>query len=44
MMDNTQTEASKLQATGAGMRGEIQQKWGKFSARRSPPSRTRAIW
>ena len=32
MTDNTQTEASKPQATGAGMRGEIQQKWGKFNA------------
>ena len=32
MTDNTQTEASKLQAAGAGMRGEIQQKWGQFNA------------
>ncbi len=32
MTDNTQTGASKLQAAGAGMRGEIQQKWGKFNA------------
>ena len=32
MTDNTRSEASKPQATGAGMRGEIQQKWGKFNA------------
>ena len=32
MTDNTKTEASKPQATGTGMRGEIQQKWGKFNA------------
>ena len=31
MTDNTQTEASKP-AADAGMRGEIEQKWGKFSA------------
>ena len=30
--NNTQPGASKPQATGAGMRGEIQQKWGKFNA------------
>jgi hypothetical protein len=32
MTDNTKTEASKPQATNSGMRGEIQQKWGKFNA------------
>ena len=32
MTDNTQSGASKPQATSAGMRGEIQQKWGKFNA------------
>jgi hypothetical protein len=32
MTDNTQPEASKTQAPATGMRGEIQQKWGKFSA------------
>jgi hypothetical protein len=32
MTSNTQPEAAKVQGTGAGMRGEIQQKWGKFSA------------
>jgi len=32
MTNNTQPEAGKTQAPAAGMRGEIQQKWGKFSA------------
>ena len=32
MTNNTQPEASKTQAPVTGMRGEIQQKWGKFSA------------
>jgi hypothetical protein len=32
MSDNTQTDAAKVQAPSAGMRSEIQQKWGKFSA------------
>ena len=32
MTSNTQPEAGKTQAPAAGMRGEIQQKWGKFSA------------
>jgi hypothetical protein len=32
MTDIARPEASKTQASGAGMRGEIQQKWGKFSA------------
>jgi hypothetical protein len=32
MTDNTRSESSTSQAAGAGMRGEIQQKWGKFSA------------
>jgi hypothetical protein len=32
MTDNTQPNAAKVQASGAGMRGEIQQKWGKFNA------------
>jgi hypothetical protein len=31
MTDNTQPNAAKMQASG-GMRGEIQQKWGKFNA------------
>lgn len=31
MSDNTQSEA-KTPTPAAGMRGEIQQKWGKFSA------------
>ena len=30
--NNTQPGASKPHAAGAGMRGEIQQKWGKFNA------------
>jgi hypothetical protein len=32
MTDNTQSEDRKTQAPVAGMRGEIQQKWGKFSS------------
>jgi hypothetical protein len=32
MADNTQSDAAKTQAPATGMRGEIQQKWGKFSA------------
>ena len=32
MTDKKQTEDRKTQAPVAGMRGEIQQKWGKFSA------------
>jgi hypothetical protein len=32
MTNNTQPETSKTQAPATGMRGEIQQKWGKFSA------------
>jgi len=32
MSDNTQSGVAKTQAPPAGMRGEIQQKWGKFSA------------
>ena len=32
MTSNTQPEASKMQAPGAGMRGEIQTKWGRFNA------------
>ena len=32
MSGNTQPESGKTQAPGTGMRGEIQQKWGKFSA------------
>ena len=32
MSDNAQSEAAKAQAPTAGMRGEIEQKWGKFSA------------
>jgi hypothetical protein len=32
MTNNTQPEAGKTQAPATGMRGEIQQKWGKFSA------------
>jgi hypothetical protein len=31
MTTNTQPEAGKTQAPATGMRGEIQQKWGKFS-------------
>ena len=32
MTSNTQPEAAKVQAPAAGMRGEIQTKWGRFSA------------
>ena len=32
MTDNTQPDAAKTQAPSTGMRGEIQQKWSKFSA------------
>ena len=32
MSSNTQPEASKMQTPSAGMRGEIQQKWGRFNA------------
>ncbi len=32
MTSNTQPKDNKAQAPAAGMRGEIQQKWGKFSA------------
>jgi hypothetical protein len=32
MTSNTQPEAAKVQAPGAGMRGEIQQRWGKFNS------------
>jgi hypothetical protein len=32
MTNNTQREDGKTQVTATGMRGEIQQKWGKFSA------------
>jgi hypothetical protein len=32
MTDNTQSDPAKTQAPLIGMRGEIQQKWGKFSA------------
>ena len=32
MTDNTQSDAAKTQAPSTGMRGEIQQKWSKFSA------------
>jgi uncharacterized protein YjbJ (UPF0337 family) len=32
MTTNTQPQGSKTQAPATGMRGEIQQKWGKFSA------------
>ena len=32
MADNTQSDAAKTQAPSTGMRGEIQQKWSKFSA------------
>ena len=32
MTTNTQPQDGKTQAPAAGMRGEIQQKWGKFSA------------
>jgi hypothetical protein len=32
MTDDTRSESTTSQAASAGMRGEIQQKWGKFSA------------
>jgi hypothetical protein len=32
MSSNTQPEASKMQTPSSGMRGEIQQKWGRFNA------------
>lgn len=32
MTSSTQPEAAKVQAPGPGMRGEIQQKWGRFNA------------
>jgi len=32
MSDNAQSEAVRAQASTAGMRREIEQKWGKFSA------------
>jgi len=32
MASNTQPDFSKAQAPNAGMRGEIQQKWGRFNA------------
>jgi hypothetical protein len=32
MSSNTQPEASKMQTPNTGMRGEIQQKWGRFNA------------
>jgi hypothetical protein len=32
MADNTQSGTAKTQAPSNGMRGEIQQRWGKFSA------------
>jgi hypothetical protein len=32
MTNNTQPEDGKTHVTATGMRGEIQQKWGKFSA------------
>jgi hypothetical protein len=32
MADNTLSDAAKTQAPSTGMRGEIQQRWGKFSA------------
>jgi hypothetical protein len=32
MTNNTQPEDGKTRVTATGMRGEIQQKWGKFSA------------
>jgi hypothetical protein len=32
MADNARSEATKAQAPAAGMRGEIEQRWGKFSA------------
>ena len=32
MSDNTQPNASGTQGHSSGMRGEIEQRWGKFSA------------
>ena len=32
MTSNTQPEAAKMQVPGTGMRGDIQQKWGRFNA------------
>ena len=32
MTNNTQPEAAKTQAPATEMRGEIQQKWGRFDA------------
>jgi hypothetical protein len=32
MTNNTRPEDGKTQVAATGMRGEIQQKWGKFSA------------
>jgi hypothetical protein len=32
MSSNTQPEVSKAQTPSTGMRGEIQQKWGRFNA------------
>ena len=31
MTSNTQPEASKVQASSTGMRGEIQKQWSKFT-------------
>jgi uncharacterized protein YjbJ (UPF0337 family) len=31
MADNTQSVAAKTQAPSTGIRGEIQQRWGKFT-------------
>jgi uncharacterized protein YjbJ (UPF0337 family) len=31
MADNTQSDAAKTQAPSTGIRGEIQQRWGKFT-------------
>ena len=44
MSNVTQPEFGKPIVAASGMRGEIQQKWGKFTPRRSPPSRTRTTW
>lgn len=32
MTNNTQPESAKTQEPATGMRGEIQQKWGRFDA------------
>jgi uncharacterized protein YjbJ (UPF0337 family) len=32
MADTTQSDTAKTQTPSAGMRGEIQEKWGKFTA------------